>query len=83
MRIENSFSKKTTINKVFLDQYYSGDIQIGGEEFKIIYSFLNSFNIKYEDDVLLSIETTSESLIEALLEFIRLYNFKKSHNFNI
>lgn len=81
MRIENGFSKKLTINKIFLDQYYSGDIQIGSEEFKIIYSFLNSFNIKYEDDVLLSIETTSETLIEALIEFIRLYNFKTSHNF--
>lgn len=80
MRIDNGFSKKTTINKVFLDQYYTGDIQIGSEDFKIIYSFLNSFNINYEDDVLLSIETTSESLIEALLEFIKLYKFKTKAN---
>lgn len=80
MRIDNGFSKKTTINKVFLDQYYTGDIQIGSEDFKIIYNFLNSFNINYEDDVLLSIETTSESLIEALLEFIKLYKFKTKAN---
>ena len=80
MRIDNGFSKKTTINKVFLDQYYTGDIQIGSEDFKIIYSFLNSFSINYEDDVLLSIETTSESLIEALLEFIKLYKFKTKAN---
>ena len=80
MRIDNGFSKKTTINKVFLDRYYTGDIQIGSEDFKIIYSFLNSFNINYEDDVLLSIETTSESLIEALLEFIKLYKFKTKAN---
>jgi hypothetical protein len=80
MRIDNGFSKKTTINKVFLDQYYTGDIQIGSEDFKIIYSFLNSFNINYEDDVLLSIETTSESLLEALLEFIKLYEFKTKAN---
>jgi hypothetical protein len=80
MRIDNGFSKKTTINKVFLNQYYTGDIQIGSEDFKIIYSFLNSFNINYEDDVLLSIETTSESLLEALLEFIKLYEFKTKAN---
>ena len=81
MRIDNGFSKKIIINKVFLDQYYSSDIQINSENFKIVYSFLNSFNINYEDDVLLSIESTGDSLIAALCEVLHYYEFKKN-NYN-
>jgi len=76
MRIDNGFSKKIIINKVFLDQYYSSDIQINSEEFKIVYSFLNSFKINYEDDVLLEIQTSGDALIAAMLEFIAYYKFK-------
>jgi hypothetical protein len=76
MRIDNGFSKKITINRVFLDQYYSSDFQISSEEFKIVYSFLNSFNINYEDDVILEIQTSSDALIAAMLEFIAYYKFK-------
>ena len=76
MRIDNGFSKKIIINKVFLDQYYSSDIQINSEEFKIVYSFLNSFKINYEDDVLLEIQTSGDALIAAMLEFIAYYKFR-------
>jgi hypothetical protein len=80
MRIDNGFSKKILINKVFLDQYYSGDIEIGSEEFRIAYSFLNSFNVNYEDDVLLSIETSGDALIATICEFIKYYEFKKNRS---
>lgn len=73
MRIDNGFSQKITINRVFLDQYYSSDFQISSEEFKIVYSFLNSFKINYEDDVLLEIQTSGDALIAAMLEFITFY----------
>lgn len=76
MRIDNRFSKKTIINRVFLDQYYSSDFQISSEEFKIVYSFLNSFNINYEDDVILEIQTSGDAMIAAMLEFIAYYKFK-------
>lgn len=76
MRIDNGFSKKITINRVFLDEYYSTDFQISGDEFKIVYSFLNSFNINYEDDVILEIQTSGDALIAAMLEFIAYYKFK-------
>ena len=78
MRIDNGFSKKIIINKVFLDQYYSGDLQIGSEEFWIVYSFLNSFNVNYEDDVLLSIETSGDALIATMCEFLNYYELKKN-----
>ena len=76
MRIDNGFSKKITINRVFLDEYYSTYFQISGDEFKIVYSFLNSFNINYEDDVILEIQTSGDALIAAMLEFIAYYKFK-------
>jgi len=76
MRIDNGFSKKITINRVLLDQYYSSDFQISSEEFKIVYRFLNSFNINYEDDVILEIQTSGDALIAAMLEFIAYYKFK-------
>lgn len=76
MRIDNGFSKKITINRVFLDEYYSTDFQISGDEFKLVYSFLNSFNINYEDDVILEIQTSGDALIAAMLEFIAYYKFK-------
>lgn len=82
MRIDNGFSKKILINKVFLDQYYSGDIEIGSEEFRIVYSFLNSFNVNYEDDVLLSIETSGDALIAAMCELLNYYEFKKNRSSN-
>ena len=76
MRIDNGFSQKITINRIFLDQYYSSDFQISSEEFKIVYSFLNSFKINYEDDVLLEIQTSGDALIAAMLEFIAFYKFR-------
>lgn len=76
MRIDNGFSQKITINRVFLDEYYSTDFQISGDEFKIVYSFLNSFNISYEDDVILEIQTSGDALIAAMLEFIAYYQFR-------
>lgn len=76
MRIDNSFSKKIIINKVFLDQYYSTDFEISSEDFKIVYRFLNSFKINYEDDVLLEIQTSGDALIAAMLEFIAYYAFR-------
>jgi hypothetical protein len=76
MRIDNGFSEKITINRVFLDQYYSTDFEISSEDFKIVYSFLNSFKINYEDDVLLEIQTSGDALIAAMLEFIAYYKFK-------
>ncbi len=76
MRIDNGFSKKITINRVLLDEYYSTDFQISGDEFKIVYSFLNSFNISYEDDVILEIQTSGDALIAAMLEFIAFYKFR-------
>lgn len=76
MRIDNGFSKKITINRVLLDEYYSTDFQISGDEFKIVYSFLNSFNISYEDDVILEIQTSGDALIAAMIEFIAYYKFK-------
>jgi len=76
MRIDNGFSKKIIINRVFLDQYYSTDFQISSEDFKIVYSFLNSFKINYEDDVLLEIQTSGDALIAAMLEFIAYYKFR-------
>lgn len=76
MRIDNGFSKKITINRVYLDQYYTSGFQISSEEFKIVYVFLNSFNINYEDDVLLEIQTSGDALIAAMLEFIAYYKFK-------
>ncbi len=76
MRIENGFSKKITINKVFLDEYYSNDFEIRSEDFKIIYSFLNSFKINYEDDVILEIQTSGDALIAAMLEFLAYYKFR-------
>lgn len=76
MRIDNGFSKKIIINRVFLDQYYSTDFEISSEDFKIVYSFLNSFKINYEDDVLLEIQTSGDTLIAAMLEFIAYYKFR-------
>ena len=76
MRIDNGFSQKITINRVFLDEYYSTDFQISGDEFKIVYSFLNSFNINYEDDVILEIQTSGDALIAAMLEFLAYYKFR-------
>jgi len=76
MRIDNSFSEKIIINRVFLDRYYSSDFQISSEEFKIVYGFLNSFNINYEDDVILEIQTSGDALIAAMLEFIAYYKFR-------
>jgi len=76
MRIDNGFSKKITINRVFLDEYYSTDFQISGDEFKIVYSFLNSFNINYEEDVILEIQTSGDALIAAMLEFLAYYKFR-------
>ena len=76
MRIDNGFSQKITINRVFLDEYYSTDFQISGDEFKIVYSFLNSFNINYEDGVILEIQTSGDALIAAMLEFIAYYQFR-------
>lgn len=76
MRIDNGFSEKITINRVFLDKYYSNDFIISGEDFKIIYAFLNSFNINYEDDVILEIQTSGDSLIAAMLQFITYYKLK-------
>lgn len=76
MRIDNGFSEKIVINRVFLDKYYSGDFQIDCEDFKIVYTFLNSFNINYEDDVILEIQTTGEALILAMMEFISFYRHR-------
>lgn len=76
MRINNGYSEKILINRVLLDKYYSNDFQISSEEFKIVYSFLNSFNINYDDDVILEIQTSGDALIAAMLEFIAYYKFK-------
>lgn len=76
MRIDNGFSKKIIINRVYLDQYYSSDFQIGSEDFKIVYSFLNSFQINYENNVLLEIQTSGDALIAAMLEFIEYYKYR-------
>lgn len=76
MRIDNRFSKKIIINRIFLDEYYSTDFEISSEDFKIVYSFLNSFKINYEDDVLLEIQTSGDALIAAMLEFIAYYKFR-------
>lgn len=76
MRVDNGFSKKITINRVFLDQYYLNDFEISSEDFKIVYSFLNSFKINYEDDVILEIQTSGDALIAAILEFIDYYKFR-------
>jgi hypothetical protein len=80
MIIKNGFSKKMIINQVFLDQYFANDIEISSKNFKIVYSFLNNFNINYEDDVLLSIQTSGDSLIATFMEFIDYYEFKKQGN---
>lgn len=79
MRIDNGFSEKIVINRVFLDKFYSGDFQISGDDFKIVYTFLNSFNINYEDDVILEIQTSGEALIAAMLEFISFYKFRSQN----
>ena len=76
MRIDNGFSKKIIINRVYLDQYYSSDFQISSEDFKIVYSFLNSFQINYENNVLLEIQTSGDALIAAMLEFIEYYKYR-------
>jgi len=76
MRINSDFSEKIIINRVLLDKYYSSDFQISGEEFKIVYRFLSSFNVSYEDDVILQIQTSGDALIAAMIEFIEYYKSK-------
>jgi hypothetical protein len=62
------------IRRIFLDQYFNSDVIIHFDEFRFVYRFLKRFEINYEEDVLLMLESSPDALITMFIEFIDEYH---------
>jgi hypothetical protein len=62
------------IQRIFLDQHFDIDVSMHSDEFWFIYRFLKRFEINYDEDVLLMLESSPDALITMLIEFIDEYH---------
>lgn len=61
-----------TFRKIYLDNHFDDDYEIGSKEFKNAYQYLTNYGVDFDVDVLLHIETTPDALIVLLVEYNRL-----------
>ena len=62
------------IQRIFLDQYFDIDVSMHTDEFWFIYRFLGRFEINYDEDVLLMLESSPDALFTMLSGFIDEYH---------
>jgi len=62
------------IQRVLLDQYFNSDVTIHSDEFRFVYRFLKRFEINYDEDVLLFLESSPDAFITMFIEFIDEYH---------
>ena len=62
------------IQRIFLDQHFDNDVAMHTDEFWFIYRFLGRFEINYDEDVLLMVESSPDALITMLSGFIDEYH---------
>jgi hypothetical protein len=78
MRNFNKKIKNPELRRIYLDQYFSTDIEIDSNDFKIALRFIKQFEINFEDDVLLSIESSSDAFLVQYIEFLK---FLRKNNY--
>ncbi len=70
--------KNPEFRRIYLDQYFSTDIEIDSNDFKIALRFIKQFEINFEDDVLLNIESSSDAFLVQYIEFLE---FLRKNNY--
>ncbi len=78
MQNENRKFKNPEFRRIYLDQYFSTDIEIDSNDFKIALRFIKQFEINFEDDVLLNIESSSDAFLVQYIEFLK---FLRKNNY--
>lgn len=65
-------NENITFRKIYLDDHFDGDYEMGSTEFKNAYKYLSTYGVDFDEDVLLQIETTPDAMIALLVEYHRL-----------
>ena len=65
-------NENLTFRKIYLDDHFDGDYEMGSDEFKNAYKYLSNYGVDFDEDVLLQIETTPDAMIALLVEYHRL-----------
>ena len=69
-------NENITFRKIYLDNHFDGDYEMGSIEFKNAYKYLSNYGVDFDEDVLLQIETTPDAMIVLLIEYQRLLTNK-------
>ncbi len=80
MQNVNRKFKNPEFRRIYLDQYFSTDIEIDSNDFKIALRFIKQFEINFEDDVLLNIESSSDAFLVQYIEFLK---FLRKNNYTL
>lgn len=62
--------KNIQIKTISVDDSYFENFSINSTEFKIAYKFLGEYGINFDEDVLLNVKTSPDSMISLLLKFL-------------
>jgi hypothetical protein len=69
-------NENLTFRKIYLDNHFDDDYEMGSKEFKNAYQYLTNYGVDFDEDVLLQIETTPDAMIVLLIEYQRLLTNK-------
>ncbi len=62
--------KNIQIKTISVDDSYFENFSINSTEFKMAYKFLGEYGINFDEDVLLNVKTSPDSMISLLLKFL-------------
>jgi len=62
--------KNLQIKTISVDDRYFENFSINSSEFKMAYKFLTEYGIDFDEDVLLNVKTSPDSMISLLLKFL-------------
>jgi hypothetical protein len=62
--------KNLQIKTISVDDRYFENFSINSSEFKMAYKFLAEYGIDFDEDVLLNVKTSPDSMISLLLKFL-------------
>ena len=65
-------NENLTFRKIYLDNHFDDDYEMGSIEFKNAYKYLSNYGVDFDEDVLLQIEATPDAMIALLVEYHRL-----------
>lgn len=64
--------KNNQIKSIQIDDSYFENFSIDSTEFKMAYRFLSLYGIDFDEDVLLNVKTSPDSMISLLLKFLHI-----------